>query len=265
MSIHQLLTQAKTQNIITIPSGWGQGRATYGGLIAGLLCSRLFAALGDAAQERMLRSATVSFIGAVSAGDVELKTEVFRSGKSVTQAEARLIQNGEVLAVLLASFGSGRESGIYVPVRHPAPVYKAPEETPVFPYLAGITPEFFQQTELRWSTGKTPFTGAEKPDFGGWMRWNDSFAEMTTAHLFALIDAWPPSVLPMYKTFAPISTLCWTLEFLAEPVGKSSQNWWQYHVLTDAAKSGYAHAEGHIWDDEGNLVAISRQTVTVFA
>lgn len=265
MSIHQLLTQAETQNIVTIPSGWGQGRATYGGLVAGLLYSRLFATLGEAGQGRMLRSATVSFIGAVTVGDAELKTEVFRSGKSVTQAEARLIQNGEVLAVLLASFGSGRESSINVQTRHTAPDYKKPDDIPALPYIEGMMPEFFQQTDLRWAKGRTPFTGSEKPDFSGWMHWQDSFDQMTTAHLFALIDAWPPSVLPMLKVFAPASTLCWTVEFLAEPIGKNSDSWWQYEVITDHAKSGYAHSEAHICDEGGNVVAISRQTVTVFA
>jgi acyl-CoA thioesterase len=265
MSIQQLLNQAHAQNIVTIPSGWGQGRATFGGLIAGLLYSRLIAVLGDAGNDRVLRSATVSFIGAVAVGDVELRVEIFRSGKSVTQAEARLLQNGEVLAVLLASFGSSRESGINVPVQISVPVYNKPEDAPVFAYIAGVTPEFIQQLELRWAQGKTPFTASEKPDFGGWMRWQDSFEEMTTAHLFALIDAWPPSVLPMFKTIAPISTLSWTVEFLAHSVNKSSENWWLYQVRTDASKAGYAHSEAYVWDDDGQLVAISRQTVTVFA
>lgn len=265
MSIHQLLCQAYAEETVTIPVGWGQGRATYGGLVAGLLCSRLIAALGDCGHERMLRSATVSFIGAVAVGDVTLKTEVFRSGKSVTQAEARLIQNGEVLAVLLASFGVGRESAINVQSRHTAPDYKKPDDIPAFPYIEGVMPEFFQQTDLRWVKGRTPFTASEKPDFGGWMRWQESFSQMTTAHLFALIDAWPPSILPMLKVVAPASTLCWTVEFLAEPVGKNGDSWWQYEVITDRADSGYGHAEAHIWDDEGNLIAISRQTVTVFA
>jgi acyl-CoA thioesterase len=265
MSIQQLLNQSYAQSTVTIPSGWAQGRATFGGLVAGLLYSRLIAVLGDLGKDRVLRSATVSFIGAVAVGEIELKTEIFRSGKSVTQAEARLIQNGEVQAVLLASFGVARESTINVQSLYKAPEYKQPAEIPAFPYQEGLVPEFFQQIDLRWATGKTPFTGSDKPDFGGWMRWKDSFTNMTTAHLFALIDAWPPSVLPMFKKFAPASSLCWTLELLAEPTGKSSDSWWQYEVITDHAKSGYGHAEAHIWDDEGQLIAISRQTVTVFA
>ncbi len=33
MSIHQLLCQAYAEETVTIPAGWGQGRATYGGLV----------------------------------------------------------------------------------------------------------------------------------------------------------------------------------------------------------------------------------------
>jgi acyl-CoA hydrolase len=264
MSLDLLLQQAAQQDTLTIPAGWGQGRATYGGLVAGLLYSRLLAALGDAGKDRVLRSATVSFIGAVTVGEISLTTEIFRSGKSVTQAEARLIQNGEVQAVLLASFGGARSSSIHV-ASSPAPIFKPADDIKPWPYLAGMMPEFLQKLDMRWASGATPFSGSEQPDFSGWMRWREEFGAMHTAHLFALIDAWPPSVLGMFKTLAPASSLCWTLELLAEPNGKTHDSWWQYQVKTDVAKDGYGHAEAQIWDDTGTLIAISRQTVAVFA
>jgi acyl-CoA thioesterase len=265
MSISQLLSQAEAQDHVDIPEGWGQGRATFGGLIAGLMFSRLVSSLGEAHQDRVLRSATISFISAVTAGRVEFSTEIFRSGKSVTQAAVRLMQNGEVTAILLASFGSARESRIVVGSQPKAPDYKKPEDLTVFPYIAGVMPEFFQQTNLCLAQGGMPFSGSGKPDFGGWMRWKDSFPQMTIAHLLALIDAWPPSVFPLFDKPSAASTLCWTVEFLAHSFHQSSDSWWQYQVVTDAAESGYVHAGAHIWDDEGNLVAISRQTTTIFA
>ncbi len=265
MSIHTLLTTAAAQSTLTIPTGWGQGRATYGGLIAGLLVARLMHELNQTTSTpRLLRSASISFIGAVTPGEIEIRTEFFRSGKSVTQAEARLIQQGQVQTVLLASFGSPRESVIEVAQYPVAPVYTRPAELTSFPYIPNITPEFFQQVDTRWAVGARPFSSAEKPDFGGWMRWKGQFEVMTAAHLVALIDAWPPSVLPMYTTVAPASTMCWTLEFLASPESKSSNAWWQYQVKTDHARAGYAHAEAHIWNDDDQLVAISRQTSTIF-
>jgi len=264
MTIHALLNQAKTQTKMTIPEGWGQGRATFGGLIGSLLYSHLESSLGDLHKDRVLRSATISFIGAVTPGEIEFQTEVFRSGKSVTQASARLLQNGAVQAILLASFGAARDSNIVVAPLHKAPDFKRPEDSIAVPYIAGVMPEFFQKTNLRWAQGDIPFAGSKKPDFGGWMRWIDSFPQMTIAHLLGLVDAWPPSVFPLFTGPGAASTLCWTVEFIAHSFNKSSENWWQYQVTTDAAEFGYAHAEACIWDDEGKLVAISRQVTTVF-
>jgi len=265
MSIHTLLSTAATHSTLTVPAGWGQGRATYGGLIAGLLVARLLHELNQTSgTKRQLRSASISFIGAVTPGEIEIRTEFFRSGKSVTQAEARLIQHGQVQTVLLASFGSARDSVIDVAQYPAVPSYTRPADLNSFPYIPTITPEFFQQVDTRYAVGARPFSSSEKPDFGGWMRWKDHFEVMSTAHLVALIDAWPPSVLPMFTTVAPASTMCWTVEILASPESKHSDAWWQYRVQTDHAKDGYAHAEAHIWNDDGLLVAISRQTSTVF-
>ncbi len=273
MTISQLLQQSEQHNHLIIPEGWGQGRATFGGLIAGLLYSHLVAKLaaqyaekqGEDSGDRVLRSATISFIGAVTAGEVSFEAEIFRNGKSVTQASARLVQDGEVKALLLASFGSARVSAIHVAPLHCAPEFKRPDAIPPFPYIAGVMPEFLQQSDMRWVEGGVPFSGAAEPDFGGWMRWRESFPVMTVAHLIGLIDSWPPSVFSMLKTPASGSTLCWTIELLAHTYSQSSENFWQYQVKTDYAESGYVHAEAHIWDDTGTLVAISRQTSTIFA
>jgi len=265
MSIDQLLKVVETQSSIQIPAGWGQGRATFGGLLGGLMLSHLTAKLGDFAKDRVLRSATISFIGAVAVGEVELTTEIFRSGKSVTQAWAKLLQNGTVMAILAANFGSDRVSSISIPSTYAAPPYLAPEGAIKFAYIPEVIPEFIQQVDLRWAHGKAPFSGADEADFGGWMRWNDDFSVMSITHLLALIDSWPPSVLPLLNRPTNASTLSWSIEFLAHTFDKTSKNWWQYQVTTDFAESGYAHAVAHIWDDEKNLVAISRQVTTVFA
>ncbi|MFZ6863614.1 thioesterase family protein [Undibacterium sp. Ji67W] len=265
MSIDLLLKEARTQSKLIIPANWGQGRATFGGLIGSLMLSRLTAELGELAKDRVLRSATISFIGAVTQGEVEISTEIFRSGKSVTQAAAKFIQNGEVMALLLASFGSPRESGIHVTPRSIAPEYKAPVDAVRLPYIPNLTPEFMQQVDLRWAQGDAPFSGSNKADFGGWMRWVDAFPCMTISHLLGLTDSWPPSVLPMLKGHGNASTLSWNIEFFSHEFQKTSEHWWQYQVTTDFAESGYAHAEAHIWDDDKNLVAISRQVSTIFA
>lgn len=264
-ALHTLLVACQQQSEVEIPATWGQGRATYGGLVAAMLISHLSGQLGT---QQVLRSATVSFVAPALAGAATLKAEIFRQGKSATQAEARLIQDGQVVAVLLASFGLPRESTIQVAPIHVAPEFKvtAPLDVPQMPYIAGMMPEFFQHVDIRWAKGKPPFSGATRPDFAGWMRYQDqSLPEFGLAHLFGLIDAWPPAVLPMFKTPAPASSLCWTLEFVRQPVGYTAADFWRYAVRTDAADDGYAHTEAQIWDQQGRLVAISRQTISIFA
>lgn len=263
--LHSLLLSCQQQTEIEIPATWGQGRATYGGLVAAMLISHLIGKLGTT---QTLRSATVSFVAPALAGTATLSAEVLRQGKSATQAEARLWQDGQVVAVLLASFGLPRESSIQVAPIHIAPEFKASQPTDVaaFPYIAGMMPEFLQHLDLRWARGKLPFSAATQPDFAGWMRYQDqSLPEFGLAHFFGLIDAWPPAVLPMFAGPAPASSLCWTLEFIQQPIGYSAADYWRYAVQCDAAADGYAHTEAHIWDAQGHLMAISRQTVSVFA
>jgi acyl-CoA thioesterase len=59
--------------------------------------------------------------------------------------------------------------------------------------------------------------------------------------------------------------MTWTLEPVHLPAHKTAASWWQYLATTDYAHDGYGNCAARIWDDEGNLVAISRQTVVVFA
>jgi len=264
-ALHTFLNDCQRQSEIEIPATWGQGRATYGGLVAAMLISHLIGQLGT---QLVLRSATVSFIAPALAGAATLTAEVFRQGKSATQAEARLMQDGQVVAVLLASFGQPRESGIQVEPIHVAPEFKvvAPLDVPQMPYIAGMMPEFFQHIDIRWAKGKPPFSGATRPDFAGWMRYQDqSLPEFGLAHLFGLLDAWPPAVLPMFKTPAPASSLCWTLEFIHQPAGYTAADFWRYAVRTDSADEGYAHTEAYVWDQAGRLMVISRQTISIFA
>ncbi len=61
MSFNQMLAQAATQNSVDILPGWGQGRVTFGGVIAAVMLENLLAMVGT---DLALRSLTVSFLDA---------------------------------------------------------------------------------------------------------------------------------------------------------------------------------------------------------
>lgn len=261
MGLAPLFDSLRHTETIEIPAGWTQGRATYGGLVAALLHARMAAVLGE---PRVLRTAALSFVGPVAPGVATVTARVLRQGKSVVQMEAHLLQGGEVMAAMLSSFGTPRDSALAVEAP-PPPAFPRPEDSPVLPYMAGVTPEFTQHFDFRWAHGDFPFTGSALPELGGWMRLREAGAAFDYTDLFVLGDAWPPAVLPIVRGVAPGSSMSWTLEPIQLPPGKTGGHWWQYHARTEYFHDGYGHCAAQIWDDEGRLVAISRQTVVVFA
>jgi len=250
----------------TVAAGWGQGRATYGGLVGGLLVARAEALCGDPA--RRLRSASVAFVGPVAPGEAMVDGTLLRAGSSATQVETRIVQDGEVRAALLASFGDGRPSDLAVDAaaRNPRPHLPAPDEVEPMTRVPGATPDFFAHVDLRY-VGEAPFSGAPEPDFGGWMRFVEPPASFGDREFVTLADAWPPAILPMLERPTAMSTVAWGFEPVAGPPpgeADAPDAYWQYDVRTHTAGHGYAHTTARIWDARGRLRALSHQTVVYF-
>lgn len=261
MNLQEMLDQAAT-GTAHVETGWGQGRATYGGLVAGLLLSAIKGRL-PAEPAAPLRSLTVSFVAPVVAGPSEIDVTVLRAGSRATQMQALLRQEGQVGAAMLASFGAGRDSTISVPPSAPMPELPDPESVEPVPYLPGLTPDFFAHVELRLVDGGLPFSGSPHSHTTGWMRFREAPPTWGEEHFVSVVDAWPPTVIQMLTEASPASTLTWTLELVGD-VGGPPDTQWAYEARTDQAAGGYAHTHAHVWRPDGTLVAISRQTVAVF-
>lgn len=253
--------RAARQSSILFPEGWGQGRAVYGGLVAGVMMAHLQATVAEGLPAR---SMSLSFVGPVEPGPAEFNTQILRRGKSVLHVLCQVVQGGEVRCAMLAAFGNRRASDIIVSAEI-MPRSPEPETCVAMPYVPGVMPEFTEKFEYRWVDGAMPFTGADKGILGGWLRLNGDTGVADVALLLALIDAWPPAVLPMYSRPAPASSMTWTVDFLASDDVLGSPAWWRYRSEAQAAHEGYAFTSAKMWADDGRLVALSRQAVTIFA
>lgn len=126
-------------------------------------------------------------------------------------------------------------------------------------------PEFTTAFDYRVTQGGLPFSGVKSREFGGYMRYRTLDTMIDEGTLLGMVDAWPPALLPHLTELAPASSLTWTIEFPAYLPQFSTHEWWHYVATIDYAADGYGHTHAHIWAPDGQLVAISRQTVTVFA
>jgi len=261
MNFDELMKKVANGEDVTVPPTWAQGRASFGGLIAALVFDRMAHIV---APGRPMRSMQVSFVGPVTPDEpASVEAEILREGKAVSQVMGRIVQGGEPRLVALASFGGDRESTVTMEPL-PAPDAKPVEDCQALPYIKGVTPEFTQHIEMRWAFGGMPFSGVGGREMGGWMQFREAPEAITDAHIVALVDAWPPAVLPHLKSPAPASSLSWALDIMHPRPKIGPEDWLLYRATIDQAGAGYGHTQAGIWTSRGELVATSRQTVTVF-
>ncbi len=246
---------------LSLPKVWGQGRTAYGGVSAAML----LAAIQEKVETgRLMRSFNCNFVGPLLLEQpFTIDVEVLRQGKSASQVVARAIQDGKTSILCQVCFGVARESKVKV-VNKDTHDMSLPKKAKFLPQIPKVTPKFLRFFDLAIDKGKLPFTGSKKSLIHGWMRYTNPPESITDAHLIGLIDSWPPTVLQMLRWPAPASTMCWNVEFIHPHTALQPTDWFAYQSHTRQAEDGYAHTEANIWDQKGELIAISRQAVAIF-
>src|SRR5688572_30272922 len=105
------LQPAASGYTVTVTEDWGQGRATYGGLVAAVGNEAMRKVVGA---ERPLRSLQTTFVGPASAGTWSLKTRVLRIGKAVTLTSCDIIDREQIVATQVGVYASARNSVVKV-------------------------------------------------------------------------------------------------------------------------------------------------------
>ncbi len=245
-----------------ITDNWMQGRTTYGGLSACLCLDAVYKEYSDLPP---LRSAQITFVGPVN-GEVSVKIEVLRRGKSVANVHARLSNEHGIGTEVVFTFGASRQSRLDADYTEQVKLV-APEDAAPFFGPHG-RPVFTENFDCRLVEGDRPMSGSSKHDMLMWVRYNEdgmSTGERTNPYssLLAIADMPPPAVLPMFEEFAPISSMTWMVNFLDEPTNSDS-DWWLLRSTAENAKDGYSSQNMLVWDANGRLVVTGRQSVAVF-
>ena len=131
MTFDEILATVDGNGNGTLPEGWGQGRALFGGLVGAVLFDHL---VKSVAGDRPLRSFSLSFVAPAAPGPVALRSEVLREGKSVMQAMVTATQGDQVVSTMLVSLGAARDSSVVIagPV---APALPGPDQSMQLPFI----------------------------------------------------------------------------------------------------------------------------------
>jgi acyl-CoA thioesterase len=256
--LSSLAADADSQFRITVSEDWGQGRATFGGLIA---------AAGNEAMRRLvpadrpLRSLQTTFVAPAEAGTWSLHARVLRVGRAVTLAHCDVLAGNQVVAIQVGVYGLARQSIVSItPPVPPSP--RKLEEINEMRFTPERSPPFLQHFAHRWALGAKPFSGTRSKSIC-FIRHRDP-SPVSESHVVALVDCIPTPAMSMMTAPAPTSSLVWNLEFLEHELGFEAEQWWRIDTDIDAAREGYVNQTGLLVDPQGRPVALSRQVVAIF-
>lgn len=254
--LNGLIQESEETWSVTITENWMQGRTTYGGLSAAICLRAVENSYPDLPP---LRSAQINFVGPAG-GKVRVTTKVLRQGRSVAYISAEMIGEKGMATHAVFCFGASRESRFNTDftVRPNVP---SVEDSKDF-FDSGFGPAFASNYESLLAKGGHPISGSTEHEHFIWVRHKDKQATDVAA-LLGIADMPPPAVLPMFKEFAPISSMTWMVNFLIEDIS-TNDGWWLMRSAAEHARDGYSSQDMQVWNANGELVVTGRQNVAVF-
>ena len=238
---------------------WTQGRSAFGGLSAAFAVTAMSKALG---QDLPMRSLMVSFIGPIPPGEVSVTTRCLRQGRNVTQMQADVLVGDEVCLQAMGVFGHARE-GLVVPARRMEKPVPREQGLHIVAHRKRL-PAFLGQFDGYWVSDGLPFSGKPSRELNLWARHEGDMTRFPAERLVAIADIPPPVILSYYDSpSVPASSLTWSLEFVKPPQAVTA-DWFYLEFTAEAAAEGYTQQSGRIFEESGELCALSRQCMVYF-
>jgi acyl-CoA thioesterase len=244
---------------VHIPQDWQQGRTTFGGLTAALCLAATGRAIPDLPT---LRSAQFTFVGPAG-GDVQIAPRLLRKGKSSAFAAAELTAEGSLATHAMLSFGAARQSK-YSYRTHPMPNVPAPGTMKAL-FRSG-KPAFTHHFEAFVAGGQKLVSSATTPELLVWLRHRDLDAMTTLAGVIALGDTLPAAAYTMLSEPVPASSITWSIEIIdaTTPQGAPGDAWYLLRSTGEDVREGYSVQDMTLWNENGTLIMLARQTVAIF-
>jgi acyl-CoA thioesterase len=237
-----------------IVPGWRIGEVPNGGYLLAIAGRVLSEAL---AQPDPL-SLHILFTAPTGLGPIDCEVQPLREGGSTSFAALSMQQGGELKAYV---------TGCYSDLARLEGESWSSVERPEIPPPEAVPPLGTHGIELRESVNQHYLRGQEtflqrEPDgsgvFQGWL----SLADGSDAGVLGLLlfaDAMAPPVFTVFGPLQWVPTLELSVQLRARPKPGPVQVRFQSRYLSD----GVVEEDGELWDSDGRLVALSRQTSKV--
>ena len=221
--------------------GWRIGSVANGGYVLALVGRALSAALN---QPDPL-SINAFYLAPVALGEVEVAVQSLSETRSTHFASADLKQEGELKLRATAAYTDLDK------LKGPDWTNVTPPDVPSFENAASLA---MSHLEIHQSIGKTNGTG----EFVAWLAHKDGAAP-GPIDLLMFADIMPPPIFTIYGAYGWVPTVELTVQVRRKPAAGPLLA----RHTTRQVTHGVAETDTEIWDIEGDLVAMARQTYKV--
>ena len=229
---------------------WFVQKGPNGGFVAALATRALSEIAGGGG--RSPRSLTLHYLAPPEAGEIELRAQLERAGRTTTFASLRVLQGGDTVAYGIGCCSAWREGQPEWDVLE-RPDVPRPDELGGLEPAEGL-PTFLRNYEMR------PLPA---PHVGAWMRAAEP-RPSDPVLLAALTDAWVPAAFPHMDAPTFVPTIDLTIHWRAAPGVPAGDHPWVLGLFTTRLGAGGTWEEdGELWSEDGVLLAHSRQLAIV--
>jgi hypothetical protein len=235
-----------------VTDNWSVNGNPNGGYVMAMLTRAML----QASDKKHTPLVTANYLARLVPGEAQILVSEIARSRQFTRFEARLIQEGQEKVRALGTFAAETtECGVHR-YEAGAPCLPPPKDCLRVPSRPGYT--LFQNLDLRldpscagWMTrGKL----ADQSLTQGYLRFTDG-RSVDTLSLFLIIDAMPPAVMASQGPTAWVPTIELSVNIRNQPQTDRLKCRLQTRFIT----CGLLEADGEVWDEAGNLAAISRQ------
>ncbi|MBU1196698.1 MAG: thioesterase family protein [Proteobacteria bacterium] len=198
---------------------------------------------------------TANYIARSSSGKASICLELISKTGTLTRVMARLIQNGKERIRALGTFTAEKNENTPPEYDGGPPQIAAFESAIQVPVMRQNS--LFNQVDLRLDPSCTNwvFGGSSYPmEFKGWIGFKEN-RKMDIPSILLFADSFPPPVFVAYGAKAWVPTIELSVNIRKVPDVRVLMGRFKSRFIS----SGLVEEDGELWDETGDLVAISRQ------
>lgn len=234
-----------------VTGNWSINGNPHGGYLTAILAN----AMSRCSEKTATPVITVNFVSRSVPGEAEVLVERISRSNQFDRLGAKLVQEGREKIRAFGTFVKGDEES---PEKH---YEKSPPEIPrvedctVMPAMPGYT--LFDQMDVLldpacagWLSGRV----ADKSEIRGWVKFRED-RSFDFSSILLIADCFPPPILVSHGMVSWVPTIEYSVSVRSLPKSR----WLKGVFHTSFVNNGILEEDGEIWDESGDIVAISRQ------